>query len=138
MKILLGNGYFVEIDNLNHTLKQEYIGTNKEGAFQQYEKVHGYFSNLDSAVERYLLLNQNDLMADSRLGMKKYLELVRLANENAVKAFKEVNAYDVEKVVEQIHGYFKSVIDKSDSENVPIEVLDYNKAICDIVRGGRE
>ena len=47
-------------------------------------------------------------------------------------------AYDIDKVVEQIHGYFKSVIDKSDSENLPLEVLDYNKAICNIVRGGRE
>lgn len=90
MKILLGNGYFVEIDKLNHTLKQNCKRTDKEGNEKEYEKTHGYFSNLEGAIERYLFLNQIDSMADSSLEMKEYLELVRVANENAVKAFKEV------------------------------------------------
>ena len=86
MKILLGNGYFVEIDSMNHTLKQKYMGTDKQGVEKEYEKVHGYFSNLESAIERYLLLNQSDLNNDSSVEMREYLELVRVANENAVKA----------------------------------------------------
>lgn len=48
------------------------------------------------------------------------------------------NRKPVDEMVEQIHSYFKSVIEKSVSDNVPLEVLEYNKAICDIVRGGRE
>lgn len=90
MKILLGNGYFVEIDSMNHTLKQGYIGTDKQGKEKEYEKTHGYFSSLESAIERYLFLNQIDSMADLSVDMKHYLELVRVANENAVQAFKEV------------------------------------------------
>lgn len=48
------------------------------------------------------------------------------------------NRKPIDDMVKQIHSYFKSVIDKSDSDNVPLEVLEYNKAICDIVCGGRE
>ena len=76
MKILLGNGYFVEIDSLNYTLKQKYTGKNKQGEEKEYEKTHGYFSNLESAIERYLKLNQNDLMADCSVKMHQYLELL--------------------------------------------------------------
>lgn len=90
MKILLGNGYFVELDSMNHTLKQKYIGKNKKGEEQEYEKVHGYFSNLEGAVERYLFLNQIDSMADLSVDMKQYLELVYMANETAVKAVKAI------------------------------------------------
>ena len=43
-------------------------------------------------------------------------------------------AYDVEKVVEQIHGYFCKVIDACEEDIIPHEILEYNKAICEIVR----
>lgn len=45
-------------------------------------------------------------------------------------------AYDVKKVVEQIHEYFKGKIDACDEDIVPYEILEYNKAICEIVRKG--
>ena len=45
-------------------------------------------------------------------------------------------AYDLEKVIESIHDYFKKVIDDFNGNVIPLEILDYNKAICDIVRKG--
>lgn len=45
-------------------------------------------------------------------------------------------AYDVEKVVEQIHEYFNGKIDACEEDIVPQEILEYNKAICEIVRKG--
>ncbi len=45
-------------------------------------------------------------------------------------------AYDVEKVVEQIHDYLCKVIDACEEDIVPQEILEYNKAICEIVRKG--
>lgn len=49
---------------------------------------------------------------------------------------KQDTAYDVEKVVEQIHDYFCKVIDDCEEDIVPHEILEYNKAICEIVRNG--
>lgn len=45
-------------------------------------------------------------------------------------------AYDQEQIINQIHEYFKKVIDDSKSGNIPLEVLTYNKDICEIVRQG--
>ena len=45
-------------------------------------------------------------------------------------------AYDVEKVMKQIHDYFCKVIDDCEEDIVPHEILKYNKAICEIVRSG--
>lgn len=90
MKILLGNGYFVEIDKLNHTLKKKCKGTGKDGKEKEHEKTHGYFSNLESAIERYLKLNQIDLMAESSLEMRRYVEVIDEINRSAVKAFKAI------------------------------------------------
>lgn len=54
-----------------------------------------------------------------------------------LKAIKNApTAYDVEKVVEQIHDYFCKVIDDCEEDIVPHELLEYNKAICEIVRSG--
>lgn len=59
-----------------------------------------------------------------------------LINEAEAKWEKEHKSYDVEKVVEQIHDYFCKVIDDCEEDIVPHEILEYNKAICEIVRRG--
>lgn len=45
-------------------------------------------------------------------------------------------AYDVDKVVDGIHKYFCEVIEKRPEDNVPFEILDYSKAVCNIIRNG--
>ena len=67
-----------------------------------------------------------------------------IAREDALDAINEAEAkweaehksYDVEKVLEQIHDYFCKVIDECEGNEVPHEILAYNKAICEIVRKG--
>ena len=49
---------------------------------------------------------------------------------------KTATAYDVEKVVEQIHNCFCKVIDACEEDIIPQEILEYNKSICEIVRSG--
>ena len=48
----------------------------------------------------------------------------------------QATAYDPEQIINQIHDYFKKVIDDSKSDSIPLEVLTYNKDICEIVRKG--
>ena len=43
-------------------------------------------------------------------------------------------AFDVDAVEEQIHEYFKGVIDKLSLDNDPFEVVECSKDICEIVR----
>lgn len=57
--------------------------------------------------------------------------------EDVIHSIKTLpTAYDVEKVVEQIHEYFNGKIDACENDIVPHEILEYNKAICEIIRKG--
>lgn len=61
---------------------------------------------------------------------------IKLVDEAEAKWEEEHKPYNVEKVVEQIHDYFCKVIDKQKGDTIPLEILEYNKAICEIVRKG--
>lgn len=57
--------------------------------------------------------------------------------EDVIHSIKTLpTAYDVEKVERQIKDYFCKVIDKQKGDTVPFDILEYNKAICEIVRKG--
>lgn len=71
----------------------------------------------------------------------KTIHEIQMANFNSIEGVREwihrqPTAYDVEKVERQIHDYFCKVIDKQPGDTVPFDVLEYNKAICEIVRKG--
>jgi hypothetical protein len=60
-----------------------------------------------------------------------------IATEDVIHSIKTMpTAYDVEKVERQIKDYFCKVIDKQKGDTVPFDILEYNKAICEIVRKG--
>lgn len=75
------NDYFIEVDELNHTLKQRYVGEDKNGNKKDCEKTIGYYPNVKSCVERIVRLiplNEND---GSVISLREYAE----AAENAFK-----------------------------------------------------
>lgn len=82
--IELVNGYFVEVDELNHTLKQRYIGEDKEGNPKEAERIIGYFSNVQQCVERVVRLIPLDENNGTVIFLRKYAE-------SAEKAFKRVS-----------------------------------------------
>lgn len=46
VKIELINDYYIEVDELNHTLKQRYMGKNKDGVEKECERIIGYFPDV--------------------------------------------------------------------------------------------
>ena len=87
MKIELINGYYIEIDPLNYTLKQKYIS---EKTGKEAERVFGYFSTLQGVLDKFLRLNQIDVLADMSMGMFDYVKKVEESNKMAVQAIKRV------------------------------------------------
>ncbi|MBO5853135.1 MAG: hypothetical protein J6Q61_00185 [Bacteroidales bacterium] len=78
------NDYFIEVDELNHTLKQRYIGEDKDGNPKESERTIGYFPNVKACVERivrFIPLDEND---GAVISLREYAEL-------AEKAFKKVS-----------------------------------------------
>ena len=90
MQISLINGYYIETDNRNFTLKQKYIGTRKDGTKKEAVKIISHCGSLEQALETFLRLNQ--IPHDSKLAvdLMEYVNLVERSNKEAVQALKSV------------------------------------------------
>lgn len=89
-KILLKNGYFIEIDSLNYTLKQKYIGKTKDGEPKESEKNCGYFGNICQAIREYLKLCQIDALDGYALELSEYVGKIETINKNSIKGLEKV------------------------------------------------
>ena len=87
MKIELINGYFVVVETLCYTLKQRYISqkTGKEAT-----RTFGYFDNLEHSLDKFLRLNQIDVLSDMGMGMFDYVKKVEESNRMAVQTIMSV------------------------------------------------
>lgn len=85
-RINLINGFFIEGDEFDYTLKQEYIGKTKDGKEKRAEKVIGYFSKLEQVVDRFLYLNNIDKTGCLAVEFYEYVNLVKESNKEAVRA----------------------------------------------------
>lgn len=89
-RIDLKNGYYIEIDTLNYTLRREYIGKNKDGNVKNAVKTCGYFPSVKQAVKRYIECVQLDVMDGERLSLEQYVETVEQVNKLAVQGLEDV------------------------------------------------
>ena len=90
MQISLINGYYIEVNNRNFTLRQKYLGTRKDGAKKEYSKIISQCGSLEQALETFLRMNQ--IPHDSKLAvdLMSYVSLVEQSNKEAVQALKSV------------------------------------------------
>ena len=94
--IKLTNGYFLDIDDMNVTLKQKKVRKDEEGNKKEYEVTHGYFSTIEGAVRRCIKLNQIDLLPEEAMQMEEYIKSINRINENAVS--------DVKRSIYEVYG----------------------------------
>lgn len=83
VRINLLNGYFIEWEPLNYTLKREYQGKKKDGTAKTAVKTIGYFGDLEGAIRRFLKLNQIDEMDGLNVEMIGYVKYIEQVNEEA-------------------------------------------------------
>ena len=92
LTIELINDYFIEVDELNHTLKKRYIGTDKKtGEKKPAEKTIGHYKTPQDCLERIVRLIPLDENEGKIISMREYAE----ASE---KAFKKVEEWRKESV----------------------------------------
>lgn len=86
-KIELIDDYFIEVDELNHTLKKRYMATDqKTGEKKPAEKIIGYYKNTVDCVERFIRLICLDECDGMVISMREYAEA-------AERAFKRVEEW---------------------------------------------
>lgn len=54
LAVELQDGYFVEIDSLNHTLRQRYAGQDKDGNEKESVRTIGYFGDMKQCIKALL------------------------------------------------------------------------------------
>ena len=86
LSIELLNDYFIDVDEMNHTLKKRYVGKDKDGAEKETEKVIGYFPDTKSCVERIVRLIPLDENDGAVISMREYAEMA----ENAYNKVNEL------------------------------------------------
>ena len=87
LTIELIKDYFIEVDELNHTLKKKYMGTDKKtGEKKPAEKIIGYYKNPQDCLERIVRLIPLDENDGAVISLREYAE-------QAEKAFKKVEEW---------------------------------------------
>lgn len=88
--IELINDYYIEVDELNHTLKQRYTGKDKDGNTKDNcERTIGYYPNVQSCLERIVRLICLDENDSAVISLREYAE-------TAEKAFKKAERWMIE------------------------------------------
>lgn len=85
IEIKLQDGYFIDVDPLNCTLRQKYSGKTKDGESKESVRTHGYYGSIRQAVDRYITLSQLDFMDGMSIDLKEYVDLIERLNESAVQ-----------------------------------------------------
>lgn len=84
-KIELFNGYYIEIDDMNCTLRQRYIGEKKTGEKKDAERTLGYFKTVTDAIERLFCLNRLDKTNDMELSLCEYINAIKKADSEVME-----------------------------------------------------
>lgn len=87
-KVILSDGYSVEIDPLNFTLKRKRKITGQDGKEKTIEKIIGYYGSLQQCVEKIIQCKQLDDMAGMEIPIERYVLMVANSNRKTLEEIK--------------------------------------------------
>lgn len=85
-RIELINDYYIEVEPLNYTLKQRYMGEDKEKNPKEQTRTIGYYGTVTHAVEEMIKHYCKNETKSFDGDLKAYAELIDNVGEKAVKA----------------------------------------------------
>lgn len=86
--IELCNGYFIDIDPLNFSLKQKYQGSTADGKAREGIRVVGYYPDLISTLKRFTGLMRLAELDDKAYSLFGYLEAIDRADKKVMDFLK--------------------------------------------------
>ena len=90
MQINLINGFYIETDNRNFTLKQKYVGTRKDGTKKEAVKIISHCGSLEQALDLFLRINQVPKETKMAVDLMEYADFIEQSNKESVRALKSV------------------------------------------------
>ena len=92
--IELRDGYYIEIDEMNATLRQRYEGKTKAGEKKDADRTIGYYSTPREALKRFVALNRLDKMDGTSLSISEYVKELVKADTEVMNFLSELNLAD--------------------------------------------
>ena len=87
----LQDGYYIEIDQLNYTLKQKYSGSTRTGEEREGTRIHGYFPKLESALKRFCELERLEEIKGRRISLYEYTGAIVRADKKVMEFLAGLN-----------------------------------------------
>lgn len=84
-KIELTSGYYIEVDDMNCTLRQRYIGEKKTGEKKDAERTLGYFKTVTDALERFICLSRLDKIDGMEISLTEYINVIKKADSEVME-----------------------------------------------------
>lgn len=69
LAVEMQDGYFVEIDSLNHTLRQRYAGQDKDGNEKESVRTIGYFGDMKQCIKALLERYPSELSEKAQISL---------------------------------------------------------------------
>ena len=88
--INLKNGYYIDVDSLNHTLKQRFQGKTKHGETKDSDRTCGYFPNMRGAIEKYIKLCRLDVLDGEYMEMQEYIRQIERIDQLAMQGIDKI------------------------------------------------
>ena len=88
--IELMDGYFIEVDPLNYTLKQRYKGKSRDGSEKDAAKIHGYYSSLKAALKHFFKLVRVDEISGCSVSLDEYLSALEKADKRVMEFLRQL------------------------------------------------
>ena len=88
MTITLLDGYYIDADSLNYTLKRKIRKVKKDGTEYDADRIVGYFGSLKKAVRAFLVITQQS--SEDVVDLKAFVEYVEESNMKTAKEIKEL------------------------------------------------
>ena len=90
MQINLINGFYIDTDNRNFTLKQKYVGKRKDGTKKEAVKIISHCGSLEQALETFLRINQVPKEAKMAVDLMEYAYFIEQSNKESVQSLKQI------------------------------------------------
>lgn len=97
LTVELQDGYFVEIDSLNHTLRQRYAGQDKDGNEKESVRTIGYFGDMKQCIKALLERYPRELSEKAQISFDEYLELLDKAYTRSEQLVNSLGKPHIEK-----------------------------------------
>lgn len=93
--ITLMDGFYIEIEPLNYTLKESYTGKTQDGKDRCGTRIYGYFNDEKGALEKFFKVYRLKEIEGKELSLTEYIKAIEKADKKVMNFLSELGKLEV-------------------------------------------